>query len=85
MVFFDLGLGFSDVVHKAKSLKTGDLVPNTNSIISCCVITGKPFKSSEPQFLLSTYLPIHPSIFYLPLSQQVVVKRKRGSIKREAL
>ena len=85
LVFFDLGLGFSDVMHKAKSLKTGDLLPNSNSAISCCVIPGKPFKSSEPQFLLSTYLPIHPSIFYLHLPQQVVVKRKRGSIKREAL
>ena len=89
LVFFHRGLGFSDVVHKVKSLKTGDLLPSADSTISCCVITGKPFKSSEPQFLLSTYLPIHPSIhpfiFYLHLSQQVVVKRKRGSINREAL
>ena len=88
LVFFDLGLAH-DVVHKAKSLKTGDLLPNTNPTISWCVITGKPFKSSEPQFLPSTYPPtypsIHPSIFYLHLSQQVVVKRKRGSIKRESL
>ena len=44
-------------------------------------------------FFLPTYLPIHPSIhpsihpfiFYLHLSQQVVVKRKRGNRKREAL
>jgi hypothetical protein len=88
LVFFDFGLGFSDVVHKAKSLKTGDLLPNTNSTISCCVFTVKPFKFSEPQFLLSTYLhihpSIHPSIFYPHLSQQVVLKKKRGSIKREA-
>ena len=62
LVFFDLGLGFSDVLHKAKSLKTGDLVPNIKAIISCYVITGKPSKSSEPPFLLSTYLPTHPSI-----------------------
>ena len=69
------------------------VLPNTNSTISCCVITGKPFKNSEPQFLLSLYLPtylsihpsIHPPVFYLHLSQQVVVKRKRGSINREAL
>ena len=89
LVFCDLGLGFCDVVHKAKRLKTGELVPNTNSTISGCVITGKPLKSSEPQFLSSTYLPIHPSIhpsiFYLRPSQQVVVKRKKGSIKRETL
>ena len=40
-------------------------------------------------FLLPTYLSIHPSIhpsiFYLHPSQQVVVKRKKGSIKRETL
>ena len=68
LVFFDLGLGFSDVVHKVKSLKTGDMLSNTNSTISCCVITGKPFKSSEPQFLLSTYLPTYPYIHLLPSS-----------------
>ena len=68
LVFFDLGLGFSDVVHKVKSLKTGDMLSNTNSTISCCVFTGKPFKSSEPQFLLSTYLPTYPYIHLLPSS-----------------
>ena len=52
-------------MHKVKSLKTGDLLPNTNSTVSCCVITSKPFKSSEPQFLLSTYLSIHPSSTFI--------------------
>ena len=60
LVFFDLGLA-RDIMHKAKSLKAGDLLPDTNTTISCGVITGKPFKSSRAP-VSSFYLPVHPSI-----------------------
>ena len=63
--------------------------------VTCFQILTPPFLGVSSQanhvnplspvssFYLPTYLSIHPSIFYLHLSQQVVVRRKRGSIKRE--
>ena len=64
--------------------------------VTCFQILTPPFLAVSSQanhlnslrpnfFFLPNYLYIHPSIFYLHLSQQVVVKRKRGSIKKEAL
>ena len=64
--------------------------------VTCFQILTPPFLAVSSQanhlnplspnfFFLPIYLPIHTSIFYLHLLQQVVLKKKRGSIKREAL
>ena len=69
LVFFDPGLGFNDVVHKAKILKTGDLLPNTNSIISAVSSQANHLNPLSPNFFFQpTYLSIHPSIHLLSSS-----------------
>ena len=62
LVFFDLGLGLSGVLYKAKSLKTGDLVPNTPSFLAVSSQANHLNPLSPNFFFLPTYLSIHPSI-----------------------
>ena len=64
LVFFDLGLGLSGVLHKAKSLKTGDLVPNTPSFLAVSS-QANHLNPLSPSFF---FLPTYPSIHLLPSS-----------------